>query len=248
MILGLFPTAVAGAFSGGFGLAGRLPGEAVWFDNPVISELLWPATAQTLGMTLITAVFTVLVGLPLGLVLVSTSSVGLTPMRGLYQTLSLVVNIGRSFPFIILMITLIPFTRLVVGTSLGWYAATVPLTVAAIPFFARLVESNIMGVDPGKVEAAQMMGASRMQIMLGVQVREALAPLIQSVTVLLVTLIGYSAVAGAVGGGGLGDLAITYGYVQWQTDVMVITVVLLVVIVEVFQVVGDMLSRLVDHR
>ena len=151
-------------------------------------------------------------------------------------------------PFIILMVALIPITRMLVGTSLGWQAACVPLTIGAIPFYARLVETAINDVDHGKVEAALMMGASGQQITWGVLVREALPILIQSATVTIITLLGYSAMAGAVGGGGVGDLAIQYGYQRNMVDVMVITVVVIVIIVGIIQLIGDMLSRLVNHR
>ena len=151
-------------------------------------------------------------------------------------------------PFIILMVALISVTRLIVGSSTGWQAVCVPLTIGAIPFYARLVETAINDVDRGKVEAALMMGASGRQITWGVLVREALPILIQSATVTIITLLGYSAMAGAVGGGGLGDLAITYGHNNNMVDVVVITVVVIAIIVGIIQLIGDMLSRLVDHR
>lgn len=223
-------------------------GDRTWFNNPVIQRKLGTATLQTLEMTFVSGALTVLFGLLLGLALVTTGTRGQHRNRALYEVLSQIVNIGRSMPFIILMVAIVPFTRLVVGTSLGWEAACVPLTIGAIPFYARLVETAVNGVDHGKVEAALMMGASPTQITWGVLVREALPTLIQSATVTLITLLGYSAMAGAVGGGGLGDLAIQYGYQRYETDVMVITVVLILVIVAIIQVVGDMLSRLVDHR
>lgn len=222
--------------------------DRTWFNNPVIQRKLGTATLQTLEMTFVSGALTVIFGLLLGLALVTTGTRGQHRNRALYEVLSQIVNIGRSMPFIILMVAIVPFTRLVVGTSLGWEAACVPLTIGAIPFYARLVETAVNGVDHGKVEAALMMGASPTQITWGVLVREALPTLIQSATVTLITLLGYSAMAGAVGGGGLGDLAIQYGYQRYETDVMVITVVLILVIVAIIQVVGDMLSRLVDHR
>ena len=222
--------------------------EDTWFNNPVIERKLGVATLQTLEMTFVSGALTILFGLLLGLALVTTGKRGQHSNRVLHEVLSQEVNIGRSMPFIILMVAIVPFTRLIVGTSLGWQAACVPLTIGAIPFYARLVESAVGGVDHGKVEAALMMGASRLQITWGVLVREALPTLIQAATVTLITLLGYSAMAGAVGGGGLGDLAIQYGYQRYETDVMVITVVLILLIVAIIQVVGDMLSRLVDHR
>ncbi len=222
--------------------------KGVWFDNPAIREAFWPSVWETLVMTGWSTLITVLVGTPLGLLLVATARGGLLPNRLANQTLGLIVNVGRSIPFIILLIAILPFTRWVVGTTLGWKAAVVPLTVGAIPFFARLVETNVRSVQSGKIEAAHMMGATRWEIMFGVQVREALPGLIDSTTVLAVTLISYSAIAGALGGGGLGQLAMNYGYHRFQGDVMLVSVVGIVVIVQIIQVLGDMLSRLVDHR
>ncbi len=222
--------------------------DGTWFDNPVVQNQLWPATVETLGMTAFSTLFTVLLGLPLGLALVATAPKGLVPNRAVNQVLSVIVNIGRSIPFIILMIAIIGFTRFIVGTTIGWQAAVVPLTVAAIPFFARLVETAVFSVEQGKIEAAQMMGASRLQVLGGVLVREALPAIIQGITVLVITLISYSAMAGAIGGGGLGALAINHGYSRYQTDVMILTVVVIVVLVQAIQMIGDMCSRLVDHR
>ncbi len=218
-----------------------------WFDNPAITERLLPATLETLGMTVVASLITVAIGLPLGLALVATAKRGITPQRTIHAVLAAVVNVGRSIPFIILMIALIPVTRTIMGTSIGWTAAVVPLAVAAIPFFARLVETAILGVDPGKAEAATMMGATGRQIMT-VQVREALPGIVQAITVLVITVVGYSAVAGALGGGGLGTLAYNFGYQRYQTDTMIATVVIMLVIVQAAQMMGDMLSRLVDHR
>lgn len=219
-----------------------------WFDNTVITHDFWPATIETLQMSLSATVLSVIFGTIIGLILVGTAPGGLFTNRTAYQIIGVIVNIGRSIPFVILMIALIPFTRFIAGTTLGWQATVIPLTVAATPFFARLVESNIMGVDDGKVEAAQMMGASRRQIMTGVLLREALPALIQSITVLTISIIGFSAMAGVLGAGGLGALALNYGYQQFMNDVMLLTVIGIIVIVEIIQVIGDMLSRLVDHR
>ena len=232
-------------------LAAVLPAGArdkKWLENSAITDKLWPATMETFEMTLVSGALAVLFGLLLGLALVTTGKRGRHPNRFVYEVLSQIVNIGRSLPFIILMVAILPLTRVIAGSSLGWEAACVPLTVGAIPFYARLVETAVNNVEAGKVEAALMMGASSNQITWGVLVREALPTLIQSATVTLITLLGYSAMAGAVGGGGLGDLAVQYGFQRNQTDVMIVTVVLIVLIVGVIQLVGDMLSRLVDHR
>lgn len=223
-----------------------------WFSNPVITNNLLDATLETIYMSLWSGFFSILLGLPIGLLLVATAPAGLLSAskvaRVVYSVLGLIVNVGRSLPFVILMISIIPFTRLLVGTSLGWKAAVVPLTLAAAPFFARLVESNVQGVESGKLEAAKMAGASNWQIMLGVQVREALPSLIQSITVTLISLIGYGAMAGTLGTGGLGALAMNYGYTRFMGDVMLIVVIDILLIVVIVQWVGDMLSRLVDHR
>ncbi|WRS30725.1 methionine ABC transporter permease [Actinomycetaceae bacterium MB13-C1-2] len=219
-----------------------------WFSNPVIQKKFWPAVGETLGMVGISTLVTVLLGLPLGLLLASSAQDGIKPRRTLNQVSGAIVNVFRSFPFMILMIALIPFTRLIMGSALGWKAMVVPLVVGAVPFFARLVETNVSSVEPGKIEAAQMMGASNTQIEWGVQVRESLPGIVQSITLLFITLIGYSAMAGAIGGGGLGALAINYGYNQWMNDVMIITVIAIMLIVQVAQMMGDMTSRLVNHR
>ncbi|MDO4790869.1 MAG: methionine ABC transporter permease [Buchananella hordeovulneris] len=223
-----------------------------WFtdllENPVIRKKLLPAVVETLQMTGLSTLVAVALGLPLGIALVATAAKGLRPNRAVNSVLSAIVNVGRSIPFIILLIALIPFTKLLVGSSIGWLAASVPLSVGAIPFFARLAESAIQAVEHGKIEAAQMMGATRLQIMWGVQVREALPTLIQQVTVTAVTLVSYSAMAGAVGAGGLGNLAILYGYNRYEMDIMIVAIVVIVVIVQLIQWVGDMLSRWVDHR
>ncbi len=232
----------------GPGILPGAKGDPTWLDNPALTQQFLPAIGETLAMTGFSTVFTVILGLPLGLFMVQTSESGLAPRRTFHQVVGTIINIMRSFPFIILIIAMLPITRFLVGTTLGWQATVVPLVVAAVPFFARLVESNVHAVDHGKIEAAQMMGADNRHIRWGVQTREALPGLVQSITTLAITLIGYSAMAGAVGGGGLGQMAINYGYNRFQSDVMIATVVAIVVIVQVIQWLGDMISRLVDHR
>jgi len=217
-------------------------------SNRIITEQLPEATLQTIYMTGLSTLVTVLVGLPLGLALVVTAPSGLRPAAALNGVLSTVVNIGRSIPFIILMVAILPLTRLLTGTTYGWQSAVVPLAVAAIPFFARLVENAVREVSPGKVEAAQMVGASRLGIVGGVLVREALPALVGGLTVTVITLVSYSAMAGALGAEGLGALAVNHGYQRFQTDVMVVTVVVIVVLVQLIQMVGDWVVRLVDHR
>lgn len=223
-------------------------GDPTWFDNEALKKQFVPAIFETLQMVGLSTVCAVIIGTLLGLVLVQTGKGGLTPNKAVHQGVSFVVNVVRSLPFIIGIIVLIPVTKLIVGRSTGSLATVVPLVILSAPFFARLVETNLLAVDPGKVEAAQMMGASNRQIRGGVLIREALPALVQSVTTLAITLIGYSAMAGAVGGGGLGQMAINYGYNRWQTDVMICTVVAIIVIVQVIQVIGDLISRALDHR
>jgi D-methionine transport system permease protein len=203
----------------------------------------WAATAETLAMVGAATLFTVLLGLPLGVLLVVTERGGLLPAPALSRTLGLAVNVGRSLPFIILLVAVLPLTRLLVGTSIGTAAAIVPLALAAIPFFARVVETALREVDPGLVEAAQAMGCTPGQIVAKVLLPEALPSLVLGLTITVISLVGYSAMAGAVGGGGLGDLAIRYGYQRFETGVMVATVVLLVLLVQGIQLVGSRLAR-----
>lgn len=207
---------------------------------------LWQATGETLQMVLVSTFFTILVGLPLGVLLVGTDRRGLFPLRVLHQVIGIIVNIGRSLPFIILLVAITPFTRFVVGTSIGTDAAIVPLTVAAIPFFGRIAETSLREVDAGVVEAAKAMGCTNWQIVLKVLIPEALPSLILGITITIISLLGYSAIAGAVGAGGLGDLAIRYGYQRFETNVMIVTVVLLIILVQGIQLLGNLIaSRLV---
>ncbi|TDC89457.1 ABC transporter permease [Nonomuraea deserti] len=210
--------------------------------------LLWPATVETAQMVGWSALFTVLFGLPLGVALVVFDRGGLRPMPALKSALGFVVNIGRSLPFIVLMIAIIPFTRLVVGTTIGTAAVVVPLTVGAVPFFARLVETALREVGTDVVQAAQAMGAGRAAIVRKVLLPEALPGLVAGLTVTVVALIGYSAMAGTIGGGGLGDLAIRYGYQRFETLVMIVTVVVLIVIVQLLQSLGDWVARRLSHK
>jgi D-methionine transport system permease protein len=196
----------------------------------------------------LSAVFTLLFGLPLGVLLVITGRDGLSPSPALNQVLGAIVNVTRSFPFIILLVLVIPFTRWVVGTSIGPTAAIVPLSLAAIPFFARVAESGLREVDKGLIEAAQAMGCSTWQIIAKVLLPEALPSLILGTALTIISLIGYSAMAGAIGGGGLGDLAIRYGYQRYETPVMVATVLLLVVIVQGIQFLGNRFAQRLARR
>ena len=210
--------------------------------------LLETATQETLYMVGVSTLITLLVGLPIGLLLVLTDRGGPLAFAPANKLLGLVVNIGRSIPFLILLVALIPFTRWVTGTSIGPDAAIVPLTVGAIPFFARLVETAVREVDKGLIEAAQAMGASTFAITRKVLVREAVPSIVSGLTVTVVAIVGYSAMAGVVGGGGLGDLAIRYGYQRFETNLMLVTIVVLVVLVQIVQLLGDRISRRLAHR
>lgn len=202
---------------------------------------------ETLYMVGLSSTISFLVGLPMGVVLSVTASGCILENRPLNASLSFLVNIGRSVPFIILMVAIIPFTRTIVGTSIGTNAAIVPLSVAAIPFVARVVESALREVSQGIVEAALSMGATPLEIIYKVLLPEALPAIIAGLTLTLINLIGYSAMAGAIGGGGLGDIAIRYGYQRFNPEVMMITVVILVLMVQFFQYAGDKLSSLTRH-
>ena len=205
---------------------------------------IWQASLDTLYMLLGSMLFTVLLGLPLGVLLFLTGPRQLFEQSVLYGALSLVVNILRSVPFVILLILMIPFTELLVGTSLGVAGAIPPLVVGATPFFARLVETALREVDRGIIEATQAMGASTWQIITRALLPEALPGLLAATTVTAITLVSYTAMSGLIGGGGLGDLAVRYGYQRYQPDVMAVTVILLLILVQVLQMVGD---RLVVH-
>lgn len=209
---------------------------------------LWAGFIDTLYMVGVAALFTVVLGLPLGVLLVVTDRTGLTPHPALNQALGAVVNAARSLPFIILLVVVIPFTRWVVGTTIGATAAIVPLALAAIPFFARVTETSLREVDRGLVEAAQAMGCTPRQTVAKVLIPEALPSLVLGVTITVISLIGYSAMAGAIGGGGLGDLAIRYGYQRFQTGVMAATVVILIAMVQGIQALGNGIARRVSRR
>ncbi len=220
-----------------------------WFAaNERLIQLLIDALGQTLTMVSLSGAIGFLFGIPLGVLLHLSKPSGLLESRAVNSALSLLVNIGRSIPFIILLVAIIPLTRVIVGTSIGTAAAVVPLTIGAIPFIARLVEGALIEVPSGLVEAAQAMGATPMQIIQKVLLPEALPGIINGATITLVTLVSYSAMAGAVGGGGLGDVGIRYGYQRFDGTVMFITVVMLIVLVQLIQSIGDFIVKRVDHR
>lgn len=219
-----------------------------WAENTRLIELLVDSLWETLVMVFTSGFIGFAVGIPLGVLLHLSKKNGLLENIAMNKILGIVVNIGRSIPFIILLVALIPVTRFIVGSSIGTAAAIVPLTIGAIPFIARLVEGALLEVPSGLVEAAQAMGAKPIQIINKVLLPEALPGIINAVTITLVTLVGYSAMAGTVGGGGLGDVGIRYGYQRFDATVMMITIVILVILVQMIQSLGDYLVKRVDHR
>ena len=216
------------------------------FDKLV--ALLAEGVRDTLYMTTVSTLFAYLLGLPLAILLVLTAPGGLRPVPLFYRVLDVVVNVLRSVPFLILMILVIPLTRLIAGKAYGSTATIVPLVIAAAPYVARMIESSLREVDPGVIEAAQSMGASIPTIIFKVLIPEAKTSLIVGATISTGTILGYSAMSGAVGGGGLGQIAISYGYNRYQMDVLLITVVLLVVLMQIIQVAGMYISRKTDKR
>jgi D-methionine transport system permease protein len=221
-------------------------------SNIALSNVDWPeigqATIDTLSMLGGSMVLTVALGLPLGVILFLTGKGQMLENRVANGLLSLLVNVLRSVPFVILLIVMIPLTVALVGTSLGVAGAIPPLVVGAAPFFARLVETALREVDKGVIEASFAMGAKRRQVVLGALLPEALSGLVAAATVTAVALVSYTAMAGVVGAGGLGDLAIRFGYQRFQTDVMIVTVVLMLVLVQVLQMIGDAVVRRVSHK
>ena len=202
------------------------------------NELL-AALWETIYMVALSTLFSGIFGFGVAIVMILTGSKGLRPNKAVYTFLDVAVNLLRSFPFIILMIAIIPLTRLIAGTSIGCTASIVPLTIAATPFVARIMEGSLLEVDPGVIEAARSFGASEKQIVFGVMIKEAMPAIVLNWAVVAINLLGYSAMAGVVGGGGLGDLAIKYGHNRFQTDVMVYSVAILIAIVQVIQTVGN---------
>lgn len=212
-------------------------------------ELLLQGTWDTIVMTLVSTVFAYIIGIPLGVAVILTDpKKGLLPNRVVNAVLGWIINIGRSIPFIILLVAIIPFTRLVVGTSLGVPGAIVPLVVSAAPFVGRMVEQSLAEVDASLVEAAQSFGATVWQIVVKAYLWESLPSLIRGFSITLITLLGYSAMAGTVGAGGLGDIAIRYGYQRYMVDMMIATIVILIVVVQVIQSACDFAARKVDKK
>ena len=218
----------------------------MWTNDIVI--MILKGIRETLFMTVWSTALGYLFGLPMGVLLAVSDKDGLAPNKILYKILDVVANIIRSIPFLILLILLIPVTRAIVGKSYGFAATVVPLVVAAIPFIARMVESSIKEVDAGVVEAAKSMGAGNLNIICKVLLVEARTSLITGATIAIGTILGYSAMAGTVGGGGLGDIAIRYGYYRYQANILLVTVILLIALVQIFQFIGTVISVRLDKR
>ncbi|MDR1977037.1 MAG: ABC transporter permease [Campylobacteraceae bacterium] len=210
-------------------------------------KLLFTATFDTIYMSVVATLFAVVLGFLLAIVLVLTDKNGLSPNRYIYTSLDIIVNTFRSFPFIILIIILFPFTKLIIGKITGTTASIVPLTIGAAPFVARIIESAFKEVHYGIIEAAKSFGASKLQIIFKVMLPEALPGIVSAITLTSIVILGFSAMAGAVGGGGLGQVAIQYGYNGFQADVLFITVVLLIVVVQIFQALGNLVYKTIKH-
>lgn len=216
--------------------------------SPQIMELIYTGIGETLFMVFTSTLISYLIGIPLGIILVVTDKDGIRPMPLFQQSLGVVINLLRSVPFLILLIMVLPLTRKIVGTTLGAKAVVPPLVIAAAPYIARMVESSFKEVDAGVIEAAKSMGASTFQIVWKVLLPEAKPSLLVGAAISTTTILGYSAMAGAVGGGGLGGIAINYGYYRYQTDMMFLTVAILVIIVQIIQEIGMKLARVSDKR
>lgn len=204
-----------------------------------MNEIIGKALIETLEMVFVSTTFSVILGFIPAIILTITASDGLKPNKIIYTILDLIVNTLRSFPFIILMVVIIPLTRIIVGKSIGTEAAMVPLTIAAAPFVARVIESSLREVDKGVIEAAKSFGASNTQIIFKVMLKEAIPSIMSGITLTIISIVGYSAMAGAVGGGGLGQVAISYGYQRFQTDVMIVTCIILIIVVQGLQFLGN---------
>lgn len=211
-------------------------------------KLLPSATLETLYMVFFSTLVAIIIGGPIGVLLIISEKGGVQENLPLSQTLSTIVNVGRSFPFSILMVAIIPLTRLIAGTSLGTTAAIVPLSVAAIPFVARIIESSLKEVDGGIVEAAQAMGATTWQIIYKVLIPEAMPGIVLGITLTIINLIGYSAMAGLIGGGGLGKISDQYGYKRYNTPIMISTIILLIILVQIIQWLGNLLAQSINKK
>lgn len=211
--------------------------------SEIFNQILIPAIGQTLYMVILSTVFSVIIGFIPAVYLILTEKDGLKPNKVVYKILDSIVNLIRSFPFIILMITIFPLTKFIVGTTMGTTAAMVPIVIAASAFSARVIQSSLKEIDPGIIEAAKSLGASNMQIVFKVMINEALPSLVLGITLIVIGVVGTSAMAGTVGGGGLGNVAISYGYYRFDTTIMLYTVIVLIILVELFQTIGNILYK-----
>jgi D-methionine transport system permease protein len=213
----------------------------------LFKDILLPAIWETLYMVLLSTFFSVIIGFLFAIILVVTDTKGLKPNQIIYKPLDLIINILRSFPFIILMIAIFPLTRFIIGTTIGTTAAIVPLTIGAAPFATRVIESALREVDLGIIEAAKSFGASNFQIIYKVMIKEALPSIILGITLTVISMIGYSAMAGAIGAGGLGDVALKYGYYRFKTDIMIYTVIILIILVQILQTIGNIIYKKISN-
>ncbi len=208
-----------------------------------MAGILFTALGQTLYMVFWSTLLSVILGFIPAIILTLTAPDGLHPIRPVYEVLSFLVNVFRSFPFVILLVLVIPFTRLIVGKAIGTTASIVPLTLSAIPFIARIIETSLRETDPGVIEAAKSFGASNWQILFRVYIKESVPRIVNGVVLLIISLVGYSAMAGTVGGGGIGDIAIRFGYQQYRTDYLVVCSVILIIFVQLIQMIGNHLYK-----
>ncbi|MBY6758386.1 ABC transporter permease [Clostridium botulinum] len=209
----------------------------------MLQDMLFKALKETLYMVSISTILSILLGFIPSIILIITDEKGLKPNKVIYKSLDFVVNLLRSFPFIILMVAILPFTKAIVGKTIGTTAAIVPLTIAAVPFATRVLESAMKEADEGVIEAAKSLGASDIQIIFKVIIKESMPSMIVAITLTIISIVAYSAMAGAIGGGGLGDVAIKYGYYRFKTDIMIYTVVILIILVQVIQSLGNILYK-----
>ncbi len=208
-----------------------------------MAKIIFSALGQTLYMVFFSTLFSVILGFIPAIILTLTAPDGLHPIRPVYEVLSFLVNVFRSFPFVILLVLVIPFTRLIVGKAIGTTASIVPLTLSAIPFIARVIETSLRETDPGVIEAAKSFGASNWQILFRVYIKESIPRIVNGVVLLIISLVGYSAMAGTVGGGGIGDIAIRFGYQQYRTDYLVVCSIILIIFVQLIQMIGNHLYK-----
>ncbi len=208
-----------------------------------MAEIIFTALGQTLYMVFFSTLFSVILGFIPAIILTLTAPDGLHPIRPVYEVLSFLVNVFRSFPFVILLVLVIPFTRMIVGKAIGTTASIVPLTLSAIPFSARVIETSLRETDPGVIEAAKSFGASNWQILFRVYIKESIPRIVNGIVLLIISLVGYSAMAGTVGGGGIGDIAIRFGYQQYRTDYLVVCSIVLIIFVQLIQMIGNHLYK-----